>query len=367
MRNEITINQRIFSYDIIRITAMLCVIMIHISAHYVTTYTTDMESINLSNFTVGNFFDSLSRIAVPMFVMLSGSLILNENKNYTIQKMIQKSARVGVILYSWSLFYAIFLVIGRLVLDKSTSITEFISQFINGEYHLWYLFMAIGLYLITPVLKKIVKKENIKIVKYFIVLSIFFQFFTPILDLLLNHYIGNYIEKYNLAQKYFHKFYIFTGYTTYYVLGWFITNEPLSKKQSNLLYALGILGFIITFLGVQYFTPKISMAYEVFYSNLSINILLYSVAAFHFLYSHINKASMKLKNHIKTISDLSFGVYLIHVFFLISISKIFSLLNITIINATMDITIRFVMTSVLSILSIYILKCIPMLRKLVEL
>ena len=66
--------------DITRIVAVLAVIMIHTSSGFVTLY--DTSSIE---FLWGNIFDSISRIGVPLFVMISGSLMLDEEKNITIK------------------------------------------------------------------------------------------------------------------------------------------------------------------------------------------------------------------------------------------------------------------------------------------
>ena len=63
--------------DFLRSFACFLVIVIHVSADFV------VDNINNYNFqfTIGNFFDSISRISVPIFVMLSGAFILGNGHN----------------------------------------------------------------------------------------------------------------------------------------------------------------------------------------------------------------------------------------------------------------------------------------------
>ena len=61
--------KRIYYFDVLRVIACLAVIMIHTSGTYV------LRNFRTFNFWVRNLFDSLSRIAVPLFVMISGALL----------------------------------------------------------------------------------------------------------------------------------------------------------------------------------------------------------------------------------------------------------------------------------------------------
>lgn len=64
--NELS-NKRIYYLDILRVIACVSVIMIHTSGGYVDV------NFNGLNFLVGNISDLLSRIVVPLFVMISGT------------------------------------------------------------------------------------------------------------------------------------------------------------------------------------------------------------------------------------------------------------------------------------------------------
>ena len=81
--NQKITKNRIYYLDILRVIACLFVILIHSSAQYV------IENVGSLNFWTGNIIDGLSRVAVPIFVMISGALLLDKNYNYTEKKLIK--------------------------------------------------------------------------------------------------------------------------------------------------------------------------------------------------------------------------------------------------------------------------------------
>ena len=68
--------------DLLRVIAIAAVVMIHVSADYV------IYPCNTMDFTIGNIFDSISRLGVPLFLMVSGALILDENREFNCKKKI---------------------------------------------------------------------------------------------------------------------------------------------------------------------------------------------------------------------------------------------------------------------------------------
>ena len=81
--NQKITKNRIYYLDILRVIACLCVILIHSSSQYV------VKEVGSLNFWTGNIIDGFSRVAVPIFVMISGALLLNKNYNYTEKKLIK--------------------------------------------------------------------------------------------------------------------------------------------------------------------------------------------------------------------------------------------------------------------------------------
>ena len=148
--------------DFLRVIACVMVISIHVSAFYVTKY---VETPNFK-FTIGNFYDSFTRLAVPIFVLLSGRFALSDERNIHVKYYYKKFFnriiiptiiwRLLYFLYSYVLEFMYYILYGEL----KHSIFSPIKSWIIGApyYHLWYLYMSIGLYLSVPYLLKLKKK-----------------------------------------------------------------------------------------------------------------------------------------------------------------------------------------------------------------
>ena len=138
---------RDFSLDFIRFFAVLAVVMIHISAEFVVSYPS-----HSLEFFVGNIFDALSRIGVPLFVMISGSLMLKEEKQISLKQIFFKYIlNIVIVLVAWSALYAVIWgIIIPYLYQSPISIQDIFKRFIYGHYHMWYLYMIIGLYSVTP-------------------------------------------------------------------------------------------------------------------------------------------------------------------------------------------------------------------------
>lgn len=297
-------NRRNISLDIIRIVAVLAVVMIHASADFVTCY-----DIGSTEFMWGNILDSISRIGVPLFVMVSGSLMLDEEKSISIKRIL--SHNIGNILFLlifWSGFYSLWFSIAfPQIKGEALNLRGALSAFINGHYHLWYLFMMIGLYLITPFLKEFVRKENKQLVAFFILIALATQFTVPVLREVAivwddADFIIQYIDNFQLG--------FFGGYTAYYLIGWYIVHVGINKKY--MFYILGAFSLITTIIYVQ-LTQDESNGY----SNQNIFILFYAVAVFILLNCIPSmKVSERARRIITLFSKLTFGVYVIHPFYL---------------------------------------------------
>lgn len=349
--------RRILSFDIIRIIAVLAVITIHTSSPLLTESTQGSLT-----FTIGNILDSLSRLAVPLFLMLSGSLMLNEDRNIPTKKLIKSAGNIYFLLLLWSGFYAVFFkVIYPVVTNKSVNIKDFVKAFLNGHYHLWYLFMIAGLYLLTPVLRSFVKRDNAKTVGYFLLITIII-YLAPIF---LNVFLNIALPYKNLIKGYAgnFKFSYTNEFLFYYIAGWFISNINLNKKQRILLYIGGSSGLIITFVATQFYKNN-DASFTVFYSTAMLNVVIYALAVFTLLYYFFKDINLpKAEKTITTLSSLTFGVYLIHPFILFFIRTLVTNKAET---TLIKYPIEFLGAVILSFLASFIMAKIPLIKKLIR-
>jgi len=348
---------RNYSFDVLRVFAIFAVVMIHVSAGYVTGYPNES-----SEFMFGNFFDGVSRCGVPLFVMLSGALMLDEKRTFSLKDMKRHVIQLLVLLYVWSFIYAcVFYLLPALIRQEAIPVRSFVRAVLFGHYHLWYMYMLIGLYLITPVLKAFVNEKNKVLVEWFLLLSVIFQFTAPLIEFFASRFTGmtGYVQ--NFADHWRVGF--VTQYTAYYLLGWYLCHIPISRKVRTRVYSLGVLAAGFTVLATQAFLSEDKKT-GMFYENLELNVLLYSAAVFTFLYYHLKEKtpSPRVCDMAKKVSGMTFGVYVIHAGILAALVKMIRLSC-----APVNILLLWLVTTVLSFFITWIISCLPGIRKLVKL
>lgn len=100
--NRHNLVDRVVYFDYLRVFATFAVMILHISAQ--NWYTTDVNGFEWQVF---NFYDSIVRWGVPIFVMISGSLFLD--REIPLRKMYSKYIfRMAISFFVWSVIYAIF-------------------------------------------------------------------------------------------------------------------------------------------------------------------------------------------------------------------------------------------------------------------
>ena len=349
--------ERVISFDFLRVVAILLVILLHTVSGIVGSGNT--SSIN---FIVANILNGISRIGVPIFFMISGALMLDENKNVSIKSIICKNVKnIVVLLVFWSLFYAVLyeIVVPLLITKEGVSFNAFILSLLNGATHLWFLFVLIGLYLITPMLRMFINKKNIKLAVYFVVLASVFCLLPKTLDFILSIFgVGAMIELY--LSKFDITFVL--GCSMYYVLGWLIVNLEISKKFRIIFDLMGLLSLIYMIISVQLVSTKGNYVGEIVYNDLTINVCLYAISIFIFFWNRYkDRQFTKHKKIIVALSNMTFGVYVIHVAVLYFVGHYFIGASVFI-----RVPICFLVATFTSFGLSYILSKIPIIKVLVK-
>jgi surface polysaccharide O-acyltransferase-like enzyme len=285
--------------DILRIGALLMVILVHLCGIQIETLPASDQNWQLLVFLRG-----LVTWEVPVYVMISGRFFLDPERNCTFRKIGNSILRLGLAFALWSLVYQIYYVITGVYADLNWK--GILSEALSGPYHFWYLWMLIFMYAITPFLRKIT--EDKKLMEYFIILYLAFQFLTeygPELPL-----VGTTINQI-LSKTYFH----FTlGFSGYYILGFYLYKYRLSDKAEMLLYAVGTV--LLLAAACANTSRSIDEGFEdVWYTQYLLpNIIIESMAVYTFAVKRLSKLriSDKAVRLITTLSDYSFGVFLIH-------------------------------------------------------
>ncbi len=335
--------------DIIRIIAVLAVVMIHCASHFVSRYNP-----NTTEFVFGNLFDSIARLGVPLFLIISGALFLDERKEVTLKGILSKNVKsLAIITMLWAVIYALMY---QVVFPwPNVDVKNFLLAVLKGHYHMWYLYMIMGLYIITPFLKKFVSKENKNMVLFFILFSFSVKFLLPTVDQICVRFwnmdlIGVFLDKFHLD--------FFGGYITYFLTGWYIACVGIDRKyQKYILYLLAALSLAFIFVYVH-FTGHYNAAYE----NIGAPVFLYAVGTFLALSSINWQLKEKTAQKLAACSKLTFGVYLVHVLLLYTFRKTFPYDA----SPVLYILICFVCVVSVSFLFAYAISKIPIVKKIIR-
>ena len=104
-----------------------------------------------------------------------------------------------------------------------------------------------------------------------------------------------------------------TGYTIYYVLGYFLNRTNMKSRSRLFAYILGAIGFLMTILLTFSVSHQENRLVEDFFDNLTLNLLLSTAGVFVWFkyktYTHIKVNQLMAK-----LSKYSFGAYIIHMF-----------------------------------------------------
>lgn len=331
--------------DLLRIVACFLVVFAHCCDPFVSQFDK-----NYTEFFSGTLWGSLLRPSVPLFVMISGVLLLpikmNMGKFYA-----RRMKRVLIPLIIWSLLlpilYYIYFSLGiktgnpGIILENHalpavlTRLYSFIFNFSYDTTPLWYIYMLVGLYLFMPIISAWLTQASQKDIKCFLKIWIvsmclpYIQMFAPALG-----YPGNYGNMGLLGVcdwNPYGTFYYFSGFLGYLVLAYYLVRFPLNwtwGKTLAITAPIFAIGYAITswgFLFTQTKFPGNYAALEIIWYFSGINVFMMTFSLFVIM----QKIKISPSPLLSKIASLTLGIYLCH-FFLVQCSYdlLYSALNI---------------------------------------
>ncbi len=217
--------QRITWPDNLRALATLAVVVLHVSSSVLYEF----EKVSSFDWWTGNIYDSLVRWCVPIFLMVTGALLIP--KQDTFSEFLQKRfGRIFLPFAFWSFIYLILLLYKHIMYGNEMGTLNIVQILYRGSsYHLWYIYMLLGVYIILPLISIKLQKFSNKNIVY--LLLIWFV----ILGL-------NYIPDFHLKPA----VHVFIGYVGYTILGYYLSKKKMSSGLGIIFF---LIGFIITALG----------------------------------------------------------------------------------------------------------------------
>lgn len=324
--------QHIVWLDVVRFVAMFTVVCCHCTDpfNFYPGTAPNIDEIKLW----GAIYGALLRPCVPLFVMITGALLLPVRGEVSVFYK-KRIPRVLWPFLIWSVIYNLFPWItgllgikpeiildffpysGEEVMRQSLSISlDYIAQipfnFSIVDVHMWYIYLLIGLYLYLPVFSAWVEKASDKAKLWFLgawAITLLLPYY--------NQFVAQYLWG-TCSWNAFGRFYYFAGFNGYLLLGHYLRN--LDWKLGKIL-AIGlpmfVIGYAVTFFGFRYITalPEYSdEMLELFFTYCSLNVVMMTIPVF-MLCKKVNFRSEGIKKALANLTLCGFGIYMIHYFF----------------------------------------------------
>ena len=324
--------QHIVWLDVVRFVAMFTVVCCHCTDpfNFYPGTAPNIDEIKLW----GAIYGALLRPCVPLFVMITGALLLPVRGEVSVFYK-KRIPRVLWPFLIWSVIYNLFPWItgllgikpeiildffpysGEEVMRQSLSISlDYIAQipfnFSIVDVHMWYIYLLIGLYLYLPVFSAWVEKASDKAKLWFLgawAVTLLLPYY--------NQFVAQYLWG-TCSWNAFGMFYYFAGFNGYLLLGHYLRNLDWTLGK---ILAIGlpmfVIGYAVTFFGFRYVTalPEYSdEMLELFFTYCSLNVVMMTIPVF-MLCKKVSFRSEGIKKALANLTLCGFGIYMIHYFF----------------------------------------------------
>lgn len=314
--------------DCMRVMACFLVVFSHSCDAFVAQFNNDYGT-----FLQGCALGSLVRPCVPLFVMMSGVLLLPVRG--TMAEFYSKRLKrllVPLVFWSLALPLAYFFYLNYGVTSNSPFIDmslftwdmtlrklyTFVFNFNYDTTPLWYLYMLIGLYFIMPILSAWLKdatRKEIKTVLYLWGASLFIPYIkiaAPFLG-----YLGVFGNMNILGEcdwNAYGTFYYVSGFVGYLLLAYYLVKYPLQwgwKKLLAICVPMFLVGYAVTFGGyvvMQEYFPGNYAYLEIMWLFSGINVFMMTFPVF----VAVQKINMPSSARLSRVASMTFGIYLCH-------------------------------------------------------
>ena len=291
-------NDRILWIDWVKFLGIFGVIGIHITSPLLSA-----NYLFSSEWYQGVIAGSIFRFGVILFIMASGFLILRRKQ--TINDIPRRVKRVILPFIFWLIVYAIIKVVFLKELGPTWNFNDLLGFIYRGlldptiiSVQFWYVYMILGLYVISPIMSSWIQTVSIKEIEYYIWIWI-------IISLL------QFLNVHSLLFDYFR---YFTGAIGYFILGYYlkIKDEPLYRNIGfgTILFIIGSLITIIGTITVSFATHNQSLLF-IKLGDLTPGACLQGIGLFIVVSNtNFDGLNKRINNFVVRVSKNSYGIYL---------------------------------------------------------
>ena len=293
---------RMISFDLLRILAAFSVVMLHSAAQF--WYSLDVYS---TQWVIANSYDAVFRFGVPVFVMISGALFLSPDYTLNIKRLYRHNILRLVIVYVvWSCVYGLMDCLGFGV--QITDVKSIIREMLGGRYHLWFLPMIVGIYVLLPVLKSWIEHAEKRNIQYFLALFLVLQVCSEtVRALTVTDELHGILDLLQVEMV--------CGYLGYFVWGYYLVHVGIGEKLRRIIYICVIPALVLNIVLSAIMIQNYGRGGYMVYDSFGLFTFIIVTALFMFVINKGKDRNMGKQGTavIRELSADTLGVYVMHI------------------------------------------------------
>ena len=301
-------SNRNFGLDILRVLACYMVLQIHAGEfYYISQQGTVLHTTDA--WWVG-WYNSLFRVCVPLFVMISGFFLFPVTDTKAFLK--KRFARVAIPFVVWCVLYSVYQYgIGTATLQQAMgNVLKIPVNYGTDIGHLWYVYMLLGIYLFAPLISQWVQtatRGN---------MQLYLGLWAVAMSLPYIHLVFPAV----LGECYWNKtplLYYFSGFLGYVILANYIKRFYMQPQPGQYAIALLliIVGYAITAGGFIHLLPQKDVVeeLELTWGFETINVAMMTAGVFLLCKNITVRNISPAVTLTNDMSAKSYGIYLAHI------------------------------------------------------
>lgn len=290
------------SYDLLRILAAFSVVMLHSAAQF--WYELPVTG---TEWKLVNAYDACFRFGVPVFVMLSGAIFLDPARELDVKRLYRHNIlRLVVIYLLWGAVYGL-LDCWRFGFANLTW-KQIVKEMASGRYHLWYIPMLVGIYVLLPILRSWIMRADKGNIRYFLTLFVVLQILRTTASCFIKN--GELLHLLSLGE-----IPMACSYLGYFILGYYVAHVGIPRKYHRYFYLAAVPAALLNILVSNAHTARDGSPNGAIYDSFGLFTFVIVMAVFLFF-------TERLKTHrwsgvsaavTAELSGATLGIYLMHI------------------------------------------------------
>ena len=287
--------------------AIIGVLLIHVSSSELT------HPIGSTDWFSALLYGCLARASVPLFLMCSGALMFDKDRQYPVRKILTHNLpHILIALFFWAFIYQLY----NLIINQTLtlpSVLNAVKQTIafHHEGHLYYLHMMILVYLFVPVTRIFTSHATKRLLEYSLLLWFCFGILFPAIK---NYWPFTLL--YGIPLQY--ELNMTWSAIGYGVFGHYLDIYPFKRRWLPLV--MWAAGFLMVFCGTAIFSIKENELYTAFLEGMSPGVAIMAAGIFGTVKGLRPEGGRPDNSKISRISfhisRASFCIYLVHLLFI---------------------------------------------------